>query len=192
MSGVSEGAALAPNSRTLIVSAVAIAVTAISITTTSGISGLLGAGLGLIMVAIADKDAREQIIPDELNAAGFALGVLHAVLVVVPTDLSSGAVPALRAVVTAGSFWLIREVYKRARERHGLGLGDVKLAAVAGIWLDWLTIVIVIELAAVSAIAYYACMRLQARHVQPATIELPFGLFLAPSIWLGWVSQNLF
>ena len=36
------------------------------------------------------------------------------------------------------SFFALRYGYARLRGRQGLGLGDVKLAFVAGAWLDWL------------------------------------------------------
>ena len=43
-------------------------------------------------------------------------------------------------------------LYEWWRGRRGLGMGDVKLAAVAGVWLDWFTIVAVIEFAALAAL----------------------------------------
>jgi len=39
-------------------------------------------------------------------------------------------------------------LYRRWRGRDGLGLGDIKLAAVAGSWLGMVTIFAVIEFAA--------------------------------------------
>jgi len=56
---------------------------------------------------------------------------------------------------------------------------DVKLAAVAGAWLDWLTMPIAIEIAALAAlgvigIRYYATGR-----QLEAALKFPFGLFLA-------------
>ena len=45
--------------------------------------------------------------------------------------------------------------YRRWRGRDGLGLGDVKLAAVAGAWLSFVTIFAVVELATLSALGAY-------------------------------------
>ena len=42
-------------------------------------------------------------------------------------------------------FLTVRMVYAQVRGRQGLGLGDVKLALVAGAWLDWMMIPIAID-----------------------------------------------
>ncbi len=81
--------------------------------------------------------------------------------------------------------------YRRWRGRDGLGLGDIKLAAVAGAWLGFATIFAVIEFAALSALgAYVASGYLRKRQLK-ATAFLPFGLFLAPAIWIGWLVEAL-
>src|SRR5258708_27979920 len=60
-----------------IIAAGAAAVAA-SVAAAPGVAGWLGAGLALLMLAIAAVDARRFIIPAPLNAAGLALGLLHA------------------------------------------------------------------------------------------------------------------
>jgi leader peptidase (prepilin peptidase)/N-methyltransferase len=71
-----------------------------------------------------------------------------------------------------------------------MGLGDVKLAAVAGIWLHWPVLPVVIEIAALSALATYMVRRYILRHSLWPASRLPFGLFLAPAIWIGWLLQT--
>ncbi|MFX8817142.1 A24 family peptidase, partial [Acinetobacter baumannii] len=85
---------------------------------------------------IAVIDAKYLLIPDALNVAGLVLGLVNA-MVVAQGDLSALLIAVLRAIVVAGAFLAVRVAYARLRGRHGLGLGDVKLAAVAGAWLDW-------------------------------------------------------
>lgn len=102
------------------------------------------------------------------------------------------ALPALRAILLSLAFLGLRHVYHMLRQRDGLGLGDVKLAAVAGAWLHWQTIPIVIEIAALAALAAYAAHRYLAGRPFQATHRLPFGLFLAPAIWLGWLLDTLY
>ncbi len=47
------------------------------------------------------------------------------------------------------------------------------------------------ELAALSALAAYALRSLIRRTPMRASAAMPFGLFLAPSIWLAWLAERL-
>ena len=73
----------------------------------------------------------------------------------------------------------------------GLGLGDIKLAAVAGAWLGLVTVFAVIELAALSALGAYFVSGYLRNRPPRATALLPFGLFLAPAIWIGWLVEAM-
>jgi leader peptidase (prepilin peptidase)/N-methyltransferase len=162
---------------------------AASIVAVPGSRGWLGAGLALLMLAIAAIDARRFIIPDSLNAAGLALGFLHAFVQGEGDAAGSLAAAALRGAGLALIFLALRAFYALLRGRQGIGLGDVKLAGVAGVWLGWIAMPIAIEIAAVSALAVYAMRHFILRRQVQATTRLPFGLFFAPAIWLGWLLQ---
>jgi leader peptidase (prepilin peptidase)/N-methyltransferase len=152
--------------------------------------GLFGAFLAALMLAIAANDARHYLIPNELSGAAFALALLRAAAFV--PDLGAQALlwPVVRAVAVALPLLLLMLAYRRWRGRDGLGLGDVKLAAVCGAWLDLATVAAVIELAALLAIgAYVINALLQGKRLR-GTAFLPFGLFLAPSIWIGWLGET--
>jgi leader peptidase (prepilin peptidase)/N-methyltransferase len=153
--------------------------------------GAIGAGLALVMLAIAVIDARHFIIPDELTAAGFALALLHAGVRSPDAVLDAIAAAALRGAVLALLFLGVRVGYRRLREREGIGLGDVKLAGVAGAWLDWSTMPIAVETAAIGALAVYVVRQHILGRSFRATNRLPFGLFLAPAIWLGWLMETM-
>lgn len=168
---------------------VAIGVTAVSLGVAPGLAGATGAGLGLIMLTIAVIDARHFIIPDPLNAAGFLLGLAQAVALGGQAGWSALADAGLRAAILAALFWILRAGYERLRRRDGIGLGDVKLAAVAGAWLDWVVMPIAIEIAAVSALGAFAIHHVVRRRAMQANARLPFGLFFAPAIWIGWLLQ---
>jgi leader peptidase (prepilin peptidase)/N-methyltransferase len=152
--------------------------------------GVLGSALALVMLAIAAIDAQHFIIPDELNAAALLLALLNAVVLDPQIALAAVAGALLRGAVLALCFLALRVGYRRLRGREGIGLGDVKLAAVAGAWLDWLILPTAIEIAAISALALYAVRRYGLGIPFDPTGRMPFGLFLAPAIWLCWLWQT--
>jgi leader peptidase (prepilin peptidase) / N-methyltransferase len=147
--------------------------------------GAWGAGLAMLMVAIAAVDARRFIIPDELTAAALALGLAYAAIEGADPWAQALAWAVLRGAVPALAFLGVRAAYRRCLE--GIGLGDVKLAGVAGVWLDYPTIPIAIEIAALAALGAYMVRHLYLRRNVRPTTRLPFGLFLAPAIWVAWI-----
>lgn len=168
---------------------VTIAAIAVSLATAPNMGGVLACGLALISIAIAVIDARIFIIPDELNIAGLILGLAFAGLADQPA-LDAIAGSALRGLVLALIFLAVRITYRWLRGRQGIGLGDVKLAAVAGVWLDWPMIPIVVQIATVTALGVYLTRQLAGGQSIRSTSRLPFGLFLAPAIWLGWILEQ--
>jgi leader peptidase (prepilin peptidase) / N-methyltransferase len=169
------------------VGATGLLAVAASIWVAHGLSGVLGAGLGLLMLAVAIADYRHMIIPNVLSAAALALGLANAA-VVDPTAIVAGVAAAmLRGAVTMLFFLAVRAGYGWLRRREGLGLGDVKLAFVAGVWLDWVLIPVAVEIAAVTALTAYVAVHVVAKQPMQSTSRLPFGLFFAPAIWLTWL-----
>jgi leader peptidase (prepilin peptidase)/N-methyltransferase len=170
--------------------AIAIVAAAASIALVPGARGWLGAGLALLMLAIAAIDARRFIIPNELNAAGLLLALPHAVLAAPDaTVIEAIGMALLRGVVLALMFLVLRAAYLRLRRLEGVGLGDVKLAAVAGAWLGWNAMPIAVQIAALSALAVYGLRHFVGGQPMQATSRIPFGLFLAPAIWLAWLIE---
>lgn len=150
--------------------------------------GVFGATLALLMLAIAVSDIRHFIVPDALSASAFVLGLVFAGLFGDAPLAEAILTCLLRAAAAALPLLALMLLYEWWRGRPGLGMGDVKLAAVAGAWLDWFTIVAVIEVAALAALAAYGVWRYVLRRPIVATTPLPFGLFLAPAIWAGWLA----
>jgi leader peptidase (prepilin peptidase) / N-methyltransferase len=151
--------------------------------------GVFGAALALLMLAIAVSDIRHFVIPDVLAASAFMLGLIFAALFDEAPLAEAVLMGLVRAAAAALPLLALMSLYEWWRGRPGLGLGDVKLAAVAGAWLDWFTIVAVIEVAALAALAAYGVWRYVLRRPIAATTPLPFGLFLAPAIWAGWLAE---
>lgn len=160
---------------------------AASLAAAPGLPGIFGAALGAVMLAIAAADARFFIIPDELTACAIALALADAALNTADSALGNLAAAGGRGLLLALAFYALRELYRRLRGREGIGLGDIKLAAAAGAWLDWTFILLAIEIAALAGIAGYMAMQIAARRPLSAVAKLPFGLFFAPAIWICWL-----
>ncbi len=172
------------------IGAAALAAVVTSIVAAPGLRGLLGAGLALIMAAIAIIDARHFIIPNSLSAAALVLALLHAAIQAPDAIIDAVVFVTVRGAVLALAFLALRELYRWLRGREGLGLGDVKLAGVAGAWLDWLTIPVAVQIAALTALAIYLLRSFIDKRPIRATGRLPFGLFFAPAIWLCWLLET--
>ena len=172
--------------------AIACSIVIASLFAAPATSGLLGGALGLLMLAVAVADARAFIIPDKLTIAAFLLALTNAAIEGLASMPENIAVAALRGLVLALAFFALREIYLRLRHRHGIGLGDVKLAAVAGAWLDWTLIPVAIEIAALTALTLYIANQLVLRRPLCAAAKLPFGLFFAPAIWVCWLLNAMF
>jgi leader peptidase (prepilin peptidase) / N-methyltransferase len=157
-----------------------------SLAASPGWSGGAGAVLAGLMLAIAVVDHRRMIIPDELSALAIIVGLIAAGA----GGQGPPAIAIAHALVRAGLmfalFLAFRAGFRRLRGVEGMGLGDVKLAAVAGVWLDWTSLPLVIEIAALSALAaaLYARFRGETFDLKG---RLPFGAFFAPAIWICWL-----
>ncbi|MFG1291802.1 prepilin peptidase [Xanthobacter versatilis] len=158
---------------------------AMSLAVEPSIGGLLAAALVPVLAAIAVIDARHFIIPDSLNALGALLGLAAAATAPEPADGLGAAI--LGGAALAFVFLAIHLGYRALRGRDGLGLGDVKLAAVAGIWLSVTAMPVAVEIAALAGLLAYGITRLVAGRAVRVRDRLPFGLFFAPAIWIGWL-----
>jgi leader peptidase (prepilin peptidase) / N-methyltransferase len=156
-----------------------------------GPDGLMGALLAALMLAIAASDYRRYIIPDELTATAAALALLRAATIGPDAGWEAMLWCAGRALAIALPLLALMVAYRWWRGRDGLGLGDIKLVGVAGAWLSLVTVFAVVELATLSALgAYFLAGTIRKRPLKAAAF-LPFGLFLAPAIWLGWLMEAL-
>jgi len=146
-----------------------------------------------LLIVLTITDLRERILPDKVNFAGLGLGLLMS-LFTRPIDGTASwlanhlfAYPPPEAALSfgdaligagaaSGLLWLVAEGYFRARGREGMGLGDVKMMAMAGAFLGLqralLTILLGSLLGSVIGIAVIAVGR------KGRDFELPFGTFL--------------
>jgi leader peptidase (prepilin peptidase)/N-methyltransferase len=187
--GAAARAKATPFATRLALAAAAAAVLAASLTISFDLRGALGAALGWLMLAIAHSDARRYVVPDALVAAALALGLVDAA-VASGGGLEAPAIAAAQGALAAAALLAIELIYRRLRGRPGLGLGDVKLAGVAGAWLSASSLPAAIELAALAALLAYAARQIRKRRQFRSRSRLPFAAFLAPSIWLVWLFET--
>jgi len=165
---------------------------ATSLIAAPGPEGLLGAFLGALMLAIAVTDADRYLIPNKLTGAAMALALFRAAAIG-PDAGWYALLWAMRRVLTVAlPLIALMAAYRALRGRDGLGPGDVKLVAVASAWLGYVTLFAVVEVAALTGIGAYLLNAAIRRRPLKATAFLPFGLFLAPAIWLGWLVEAIF
>src|ERR1700688_535139 len=154
---------------------------------------------GALLIVLTVTDLRERILPDKVNFAGLGMGLLlslftrpvdgtaqwlgnHLFAYPPPEAAVSFADALIGAGVASGLLWLVAEGYFRARGREGMGLGDVKMMAMAGAFLGLqralLTILLGSLLGSVIGIAVIAIGR------KGRDFELPFGTFLGAGAML--------
>jgi leader peptidase (prepilin peptidase)/N-methyltransferase len=152
-----------------------------------------------LLVVLTITDLRERILPDKVNFVGLGLGLLlslftrpvdgtalwlanHIFAYPPPEAAISFADALIGAGAASGLLWLVAEGYFRARGREGMGLGDVKMMAMAGAFLGLqralLTILLGSLLGSLIGIAVIAIGR------KGRDFELPFGTFLGAGAML--------
>jgi leader peptidase (prepilin peptidase)/N-methyltransferase len=140
---------------------------------------LLSFGLLCLLCAIlAWIDIRDGIIPDWLNLAIAGLGLVK---ILMTGDLSAALEAIGEGIAVGGVFWLLRRLYFSYRKIQGLGLGDVKFLAAAGIWVGVAGIAPVLLIATLTALACAGVMQLSGRPLTAQT-SLSFGPFLAAGL----------
>jgi leader peptidase (prepilin peptidase) / N-methyltransferase len=128
-----------------------------------------------LCAAVAWIDIRRGIIPDWLNLAIAVVGLFRIFLI---EDAWAAADALGEGVVIGAVFWLLRRLYFKFRGIQGLGLGDVKFLAAAGIWVGVAGIPMLLLVATITALACVGAVQLSGRALTAQT-SLSFGPFLA-------------
>lgn len=77
-------------------------------------------------------------------------------------------------------------IYHRLRGRDGIGMGDAKLLAAAGMWTGWQALPYILLIASFGGLAYAFIQLLRGKDVS-VTSRLPFGPFLCLGTWVAWL-----
>lgn len=132
-------------------------------------------------------DIRFGIIPNWLNALIAVLGLARGWAM----DGSSGALAGAVAGVAIGAvLLLLRQAYFAWRGVQGLGLGDVKFLAAAGVWTGLADFPLLLLIATLAALLLAGILHLTGRAVTART-AIPFGPSLALGLLATLVLQPL-
>lgn len=157
-----------------------------------------------ILIVLFWTDLEERMLPDEFTLGGAAAGILFAIFVHLPDGLAELFMPAASpiwqsllnaaagAAILAGPMWLAAAIYARIRGREGLGLGDVKLLVLLGIFLGLAAGLLALMIGAVAG-SLIGLVYVWITRKRAATYELPFGTFLCAAAAVvvlfspGWI-----
>lgn len=146
-----------------------------------------------LLIVLIFTDIFERILPDVVNFAGFGLGLVFSLLVLLddgtalwlankmfsyppPTPVLSLVDAIFGAALGSGLLWVVAEGYFRMRGREGMGLGDVKMMAMVGAFLGLKRTLMTIL--AGSVLGTVVGLLLIALFRKGSDYELPFGTFL--------------
>ena len=145
---------------------------------------VLGAGLGLL----AWIDLRTGYLPDIFQAA---LAVLGAAVVVAGSPVGIGWQAAVGgALLNAAVFLSLRWLVSRLKGREAMGLGDVKLVAVGGLWLGPWALPMIMAVGGLSTLVGVGIVSLIRRKALWRG-EMPLGPGLAAGIFGCFVAAVL-
>lgn len=153
----------------------------------SNASVLLQATFGCVLtatiLAMAVIDCREMILPDPLNALLAGGGLAQSVLLGHPNPMDA----ALGAICAFSVLSTIATLFRRFRGIDGLGFGDQKFSAAAGLWIGWEGIAPMLLIASCSALAFLVVRSASGYNVD-TNMRLPFGPFLGLGTMVCWLA----
>ena len=122
-------------------------------------------------------DLKHFIIPNEITYPLMMLGFLKSF----DPNLNLNLFPNFIDSLIGGFFgyviiWLVIFIYKKFRNKEGMGLGDAKLVSVIGFWFGWISIPFVIFFS--SAIALIKVIPDLIKNKKNLSSEIPFGPYL--------------
>ena len=133
--------------------------------------------LSIFFVIIFFIDLKHFIIPNELTFPLMAIGLFKSFdpnlnLYLFPNFLNS----LIGGVVGYLIIWMIIFIYKRLRNKEGMGLGDAKLLSAIGFWFGWISIPFILFFS--SFIALVLAIPSLINKSKNLSTQIPFGPYL--------------
>ena len=133
--------------------------------------------LSVFFIIIFFIDLKHFIIPNVLTFPLMIIGFIKSF----DPNLNQTIFPNYINSLIGGLFgysiiWLIIFIYKKIRNKEGMGLGDAKLLAVVGFWFGWVSIPFVIFIS--SAVALILVIPSLINQSRKMSSEIPFGPYI--------------
>ena len=150
----------------------------------------LGGGVVLIslLMPLVLIDMDHLWLPEPICRAGVIAGLVATALVTAFGEAQNTALLFNHLLASAGGLLALEAVSALAERLVGqpaLGLGDAKLAAMAGAWLGIAGLGVAIGIAVFAGALFGVIARISG-HLKPRE-PFPFGPFIALGIWLVWL-----
>ena len=133
--------------------------------------------LSIFFIIIFFIDLKHFIIPNELTFPLMAIGLLKSF----DPNLNQYLFPNFLNSLIGGVagyiiIWMIIFIYKRLRNKEGMGLGDAKLLSAIGFWFGWISIPFILFFS--SFIALVLAIPSLINKSKNLSSQIPFGPYL--------------
>ena len=147
-----------------------------------GMTIAVSLALGMGLVTASAIDLQTFILPNTITITLIVTGLVSHLL----QGRGEFALSVAAAALGYGLLWAANQIYLALRGRQGVGMGDAKLLAGAGAWLDAQSLPTVLLWATALALTMAIALAAAGRQLEPGT-RLPFGPPLAAGFWLTWL-----
>jgi len=133
--------------------------------------------LSIFFIIIFFIDLKHYIIPNELTFPLMLIGFIKSFdpnlnQTIFPNYINS----LLGGLLGYAVIWLIIFLYKKIRNKEGMGLGDAKLMAVVGFWFGWVSVPFTIFIS--SAVALILVIPSLIKKTRDISAQIPFGPYI--------------
>ena len=141
------------------------------------VTTLLFIVLSIFFVIIFFIDLKHFIIPNELTFPLMFIGFVKSFYpnldtVIFPNFINSLIGGVLGYII----IWTIIFLYKKIKNKEGMGLGDAKLLSAIGFWFGWVSVPLIIFFSSLIALAFVSPTLIN--RTKNLSTQIPFGPYL--------------
>lgn len=150
---------------------------------TTWLEVVFGCILAVLIFQLAIIDIQRMILPDGLTLVLAAIGIAQSLIIGRPKLFDS----VLGALIGAVVFELLANLFRYVRGIEGLGRGDRKFVAAAGLWVGWQQLGLMMFIAATSALLFVTFQAIRNDDLEWSA-RIPFGPFLGLGTFATWLA----